>query len=83
LRRAALAWRQARTGPRSAGDALWHGLFAGRWRLLDAFMADGARYMVACRNPEPTASLCALVPRERIVLELALAGHSVSKRPSS
>ena len=76
LRRAALAWDQARTGHLAAGELLWPALLAGGWSLIDAFTAAGARYVVACRNPEQTASLRALLPRQRSVLELALAGRS-------
>jgi DNA-binding NarL/FixJ family response regulator len=76
LRRAALAWDQARTGKHTAGEPLWPSMLAGRWSLIDAFSAAGARYVAACRNPEQAESLRALLPRERIVLELALAGRS-------
>lgn len=68
---------EPRSEPRStAGLALWPALVAGQWSLLDAFTADGARYLVAYRNPEAAGGLRALTDRERTVLDLALAGES-------
>jgi len=76
LRRAVLAWDQARIAPHSGAELLWPAWLAGRWSLFDTFTAGGARYIVAIRNPEPTAARRALAPREQIVLEYALAGRS-------
>lgn len=76
LRRAVLAWDQARTAPRSGADLLWPAWLAGWWSLFDAFTAGGTRYIVAIRNPEPSVARHALTPREQIVLEQALAGRS-------
>jgi DNA-binding NarL/FixJ family response regulator len=55
---------------------LWPALIAGRWSLLDTFMAGGTRHVVAGKNPERGGSLRALPPRERDVVELALTGRS-------
>jgi DNA-binding NarL/FixJ family response regulator len=85
LQRAALAWDRSRTEEYSARELLWPSLLAGRWSLIESFTAAGARYVVACRNPEqpkppespdPIEWPRALLPRERNVLELALAGRS-------
>jgi len=76
LRRAVLTWDQARTALQPGAELLWPAWLAGWWSLLDAFTAGGARYIVAIRNPDPTAARRALTPREQIVLEHALAGRS-------
>lgn len=77
LRGLVLGWDNARPAQRSVGgQPLWPALVAGRWRLLDSFTASGARYIVACRNPDATAQRRALVPRQALVLEFALAGRS-------
>jgi hypothetical protein len=73
----ARAWDLARGGLRSvAAQGLWAALVAGRWSLVDVFTAGGARYAVARKNSDEAALRCALLPRERIVLEFALAGRS-------
>jgi DNA-binding NarL/FixJ family response regulator len=71
-----LAWDQVSTAPGSGGELLWSAWLAGRWRLFDAFTSSGVRYIVVIRNPDLVATRCALGPRERIVLEHALAGRS-------
>jgi DNA-binding NarL/FixJ family response regulator len=71
-----LAWDQVRTAQRSGGELLWPAWLAGRWSLFEAFTAGGVRYIVAIRNAESIAAQRALGPRERIVLEHALAGRS-------
>lgn len=77
LRRVVLAREPARAGWRSAGDReLWPALVAGQWSLLDAFTANGARYIVAYENPAGATEIRALTQRERIVLEHVLAGRS-------
>jgi len=77
LRMAVLAWDRAQDGGRSvAGQGLWAELVAGRWSLLDIFPAGGTRYAVARKHLDDAAPLRALVPRQRSVLELALAGRS-------
>lgn len=76
LRRAVLAWDQARTAPQSGAELLWPAWLVGRWSLFDAFTAGVARYIVAIRNPDPIVARRALTPREQIVLEHVLAGRS-------
>jgi DNA-binding CsgD family transcriptional regulator len=77
LRGLVLGWDSARPPQRShGGQPLWPALVAGHWSLLDSFTAAGARYIVACRNPDAAAQRRALVPRQARVLELALAGRS-------
>jgi len=77
LRAAVLRRERSRTAKRSAeGERLWPALVLGRWSLLDAFTAAGARYVVAYENPPAAAWLRALPARERIVLEHALSGRS-------
>jgi DNA-binding NarL/FixJ family response regulator len=61
---------------RANGIGLWPALVAGRWTLLDAFTAAGARHIVAYRNPDGVAPLRALLPREQFVVEFALGGQS-------
>jgi DNA-binding NarL/FixJ family response regulator len=77
LQHAVLSWAEARTAPHSPPEhELWPALIAGRWSLLAAVVANGGRYLVARRNPQAATALRALVPREQIILELALAGRS-------
>jgi DNA-binding NarL/FixJ family response regulator len=75
LRRAVLARERARAIRRPSGE-LWPALIAGRWSLCDAFTAAGTRYVVAYENPVERIAFRALQPRERAVLEHALAGRS-------
>jgi DNA-binding NarL/FixJ family response regulator len=75
LQRAVQARDQAWTAPRS-GDRLWPAWLAGQWRLFDAYTSGGVRYIVVIRNPDLVAARRALGPRERVVLEHALAGRS-------
>jgi DNA-binding NarL/FixJ family response regulator len=76
LRRTVVAQDRSGSRPRSGKQSLWQALLAGRWSVLDTFMAGGTRYVVACKNPDDGAMLRALHARERAVLELALAGRS-------
>jgi DNA-binding CsgD family transcriptional regulator len=80
LRRSVLALERAR-GPlrRRDGDgalALWEGLVAGRWSLVDHFDSDGRRYLVAHRNDPDAPDLRGLTLRERQVVGYAGAAHS-------
>jgi DNA-binding CsgD family transcriptional regulator len=80
LRRSALALERAR-GPlrrRNADEALalWEGLVAGRWSLVDHFDSDGRRYLMAHRNDPDAPDLRGLTLRERQVVGYAGAGHS-------
>jgi DNA-binding NarL/FixJ family response regulator len=80
LRRAVIA-REAALAACRAADAscLWVDLIEGRWTILDAFTASGARYVIAHENSPDARDSRALSPRERIVLSQVLAGVS-SKR---
>jgi DNA-binding NarL/FixJ family response regulator len=75
LREAVLAQDRSRTDEPPA-HPLWQALLAGQWSLLDSFLSEGTRYVVACQNPAQDLTLRALQPRERSVLEFALAGRS-------
>ena len=57
-------------------QTLWERLLAGRWSILDVFSMSGIRYVIAYKNPEDSVALRALSERDRLVLELALAGRS-------
>jgi DNA-binding NarL/FixJ family response regulator len=57
-------------------QTLWERLLAGWWSILDVFSASGMRYVIAYKNPEDSVALRALPERDRVVLELALAGRS-------
>ncbi len=76
--RRAVRRREAVGGQRPDADPrhLWPALVAGRWTLIDAYTADGARHVVAHENPAGAAHQRALAPRERMVLDFALAGHA-------
>jgi DNA-binding CsgD family transcriptional regulator len=56
--------------------ALWRGLVAGRWSLVEHFERDGKRYYLAHKNAPELAQDRALTPRERLVLSYAELGHS-------
>jgi hypothetical protein len=80
LRKAAHDIERAR-GPLRRKDpeeavAIWHGLVAGRWSLVDKFDTDGRRYLIAHRNDPDTPDPRGLTPRERQVLALAALGQS-------
>src|SRR4051794_274168 len=76
VRHAVRGGNTIRAAPRSGGDRLWPAWLAGQWRLFDAFTSGAERYLVAIRNPDLVAAQRALGPRERVVLEHALAGRS-------
>jgi DNA-binding CsgD family transcriptional regulator len=48
--------------------ALWQGLVAGRWSLVDRWEKDGKRYLAAFRNDPKVRDPRALTPLERRVL---------------
>lgn len=80
LREAARAVDRAR-GARRRRDpdealALWRGLVAGRWTLVDRFESDGRRCYVAHRNDPAVPDPRALTLRERQVAALAALGDS-------
>ncbi len=80
LRAAAVAADKAR-GPMRRRDpdgavAIWRGLVAGRWSLVDHFDRDGRRYVLAHVNDSATKDPRALTAREREVVGYARRGHS-------
>jgi DNA-binding NarL/FixJ family response regulator len=77
LRHAAIAQqRVAEQHEPHRKQTLWEWLLAGRWRILDVFSVSGIRYVIAYKNPDDGVAPRALPERDRVVLELALAGHS-------
>ena len=80
LREAVERRERARTGKqRSDADAalaLWEGLIAGQWTLVDRFESDGKRYIVAHRNDPELGDPRGLARRERQVAEYL--GHGCS-----
>jgi DNA-binding CsgD family transcriptional regulator len=81
LRRAALAFDQARTTATSCEIQLatrrWRPLVASRWSLLDAFDSDGRRFVVAVESSPPTrAPRRELSERELDVMTQARLGHT-------
>jgi DNA-binding CsgD family transcriptional regulator len=81
LRAAVIARDRARTRKhRSKPDealALWAGLAAGRWSLVDRFERDGRRFIVAWRNDTDPKGPLALSRRERQVVSHLLQGDSL------
>ncbi len=71
------ARRLAKRDPEEA-IALWRGLVAGRWSLVDRFDTDGRRFLVVKRNdPEPAGPPPpALTLPERQAVGYAALGHS-------
>jgi DNA-binding CsgD family transcriptional regulator len=57
--------------------ALWHGLLAGRWTLVEHDERDGAARFVARRNQPGDAARLALTPRERQVMARSAVGLSL------
>jgi len=80
LRRAARAIDRARGRLRrddpAEALALWRGLVAGRWSLVDRFESDGRRFVVARRNDPHLPDPRALTLRERQVVSYVAMGHS-------
>jgi len=80
LREAVLARDRARTSRIRRDEvealALWQGLVAGRWSLVDRFESDGRTYVVAQRNATQPRAVLALGLRERQVLGHLAQGHS-------
>lgn len=64
--------RAARRQPTAA--AAWPALVDGRWTLVEHVDSDGRRYYLALQNQPAAASLVALTPRERLVVEQAVRG---------
>lgn len=80
LGRAVRAVERARGAARRVepGDALalWRGLVAGTWSLVDSVDSDGKRFVLARRNTPGVREPRALTPRERDVLAFAALGHA-------
>jgi DNA-binding NarL/FixJ family response regulator len=51
---------------------LWPVLLSGRWRVLDSFMADRGRYLIAYAVPPAATPTRTLMTRERAVIEYTL-----------
>lgn len=62
-------------GPREA-RALWRGLTAGEWSIVDVFDREGRRFVVARRNAPSEWSSHRLSASERQVVEAAARGHA-------
>lgn len=56
--------------------AIWRGLVAGKWSLIDRFDSDGKRYLVAMRNAPEPAIATPLSRIERQVAGYAALGHT-------
>jgi DNA-binding CsgD family transcriptional regulator len=56
--------------------ALWSGLIAGRWTVVDRWEADGRRHLVVRRVEGRRKDPQALTPRERQVVMMAMDGAS-------
>jgi hypothetical protein len=67
--------RLRRTDPERA-LAIWKGLVAGRWTLVDHVDHDGRRYLFAKRNSPPVRSWPTLTAREAQVVAYAALGQS-------
>ncbi|MCZ7687270.1 MAG: LuxR C-terminal-related transcriptional regulator [Sandaracinaceae bacterium] len=78
LRETALSLHRARRerSREERGLDLWAGLVAGRSSLVDRFVADGRRLVVAIKNPPSVLDPRALTERERQIVELAAEGAS-------
>jgi DNA-binding CsgD family transcriptional regulator len=71
---------RARSGLRRADPdealAIWRGLVAGRWSLLDHVERDGKRFLLARRNDLAVAPVDPLTLAERQVAAYAALGHA-------
>ncbi len=71
---------RARSGAQRADPeralALWRGLVAGEWSLVDHWEGEGRRYVAAYRNRPDVRDPRALTPNERLVLRYASLGAS-------
>ena len=80
LSTAARAIEQARGKPRRTDTeraiALWKGLVAGRWTLVDQFDHDGRRYIMAKKNSPEFRAWELLTQRENQVVTYAAHGQS-------
>lgn len=77
LRRALLAFDEARTRNKRAGAHRWQPLVGSNWSLLDEFEADGRRFVVVIESARPLrARRRDLSQREQQVLTRAQLGYS-------
>jgi DNA-binding NarL/FixJ family response regulator len=56
--------------------ALWQGLVAGEWSLVDHWESDGKRFVAAYRNRPDVPDPRVLTPQERLVFKYASLGGS-------
>jgi DNA-binding NarL/FixJ family response regulator len=56
--------------------AMWRGLVAGEWSLIDQWEDDGRRYVAAYRNRPNVRDPRALTAHERVILHYAALGES-------
>lgn len=76
VRRMGVARGRLRNESADEALALWRGLVAGRWSLIDRFDTDGRRYYVAHPNPPGVVDVRRLSRREREVARLVSRGYS-------
>jgi DNA-binding NarL/FixJ family response regulator len=80
LVRAVAAMEKARSGPMRAEPeralALWQGLVAGEWSLVDHWESGGRRYLAAYRNCPELRDPRALTPTESAILKYLALGAS-------
>jgi DNA-binding CsgD family transcriptional regulator len=68
--------RARRAGSADEALAIWQGLMAGRWSLVDQFDSDGRRFLVARRNDPDSPGASHLSRRQRQVAFYASLGLS-------
>lgn len=68
--------RSKRSGRGEEALAVWQGLVDGRWSLVEAFDADGKRFMLAHENDEQVRDPRGLSGMESRVVGLAVRGYS-------
>jgi DNA-binding CsgD family transcriptional regulator len=68
--------RARRGGSTDEALAIWQGLMAGRWSLVDQFDSDGRRFVVARRNDPDSPGAPRLSRRQRQVVFYASLGLS-------
>jgi DNA-binding NarL/FixJ family response regulator len=56
--------------------ALWQGLVAGRWSIVDHFLGGGRRYYVVVHNPPEARPIRGLTEREELALGYVIGGTS-------
>ncbi|MFO0565589.1 MAG: LuxR C-terminal-related transcriptional regulator [Polyangiaceae bacterium] len=76
VRRRETARGRARSADPERALALWEGLVAGRWSLVDRWECDGKRYVAAIPNAPEVPDPRRLTERERQVTQYAAGGAS-------